>query len=388
LTRPHSSQFRAIHNVGAFRARFRRGWSSLILLLILVGRLNDAALADTTPPASATTNADPTAAALKPCTEGPDAAARAVACTAVIGGGGLTGKALAAAYLFRGNAQVERQQFEAAIDDFSKALSIDTQATDALYNRAAAYAAMGRLDLAIADYGHLLKIAPNDADTLFNRAWLYSMQGKYDAATDDLTKVLIAKPDDFETRLRRAGIAIQLGRNEDAIADCSRLLKIAPQSPVAFYNRGRAEYAKGDYDAAAGDFGAAVKNLEGIGNASLRAYATLRLALASAHAGKDTPPQVAALAKEVPQDQWPMPIVAFYLGSLGEDDLLQATHVADAARAANLGAEAEYYIGQWALLKQDKKTAKRHFKAAIAGKADRANLEFIDAGIALRKLGS
>jgi len=371
-----------------FKTEFKLSTKPLIVAVALVAVLASPAFSDTAPPARAPATSDPTAEALKPCAEGKDAAARAVACTELISGGGLSGKPLATAYLFRGNAQVERQQFQAAVDDFSKALSIDTGATDALYNRAAAYAAIGRLDLAIADYSHLLEIAPNDPDTLFNRAWLYSMQGKYDAATDDLTKVLMVKPDDFETRLRRAGIAIQLGRNEDAIADCNRLLKAAPKSPVALYNRGRAEYAKGDYDAAADDFGAAEKNLEGIGKASLRAYATLRLALASAHAGKDTPPELASLAKAVTVDQWPMPIVAFYLGNLSEDDLLQATHVADPARAANLAAEAEYYIGQWALLKQDKKTAKKHFKAAAAGKADHANLEFIDAGLALQKLGS
>jgi tetratricopeptide (TPR) repeat protein len=352
----------------------------------MLGFLAVAAAADTagTPPAQL----DPAAAVLKPCAEGSDAAARAVACTQAITGGGLSGQALAAAYLFRGNAQVDRQQLQAAIDDFSKALSIDTQSTAALYNRAAAYGAMGRLDLAIADYDRLLQVTPNDSDTLFNRAWLYSIQGKYGAATDDLTKVLLAKPDDFETRLRRAGIAIQVGRNEDAIADCNQLLKAAPQSPVALYNRGRAEYAKGDFDAAADDFRASAKNLEGIADASLRAYATLRLTLASAQAEQKTPPELAVLGKAVSGDQWPMPIVAFMLGTRSEADLLQAANVSDPTRAANLTTEAQYYLGQWALLKQDKKAAKKHFKAAIATKADRANLEFIDAGLALKKLGS
>jgi lipoprotein NlpI len=357
---------------------------TVALSVFLVG----SAQADTATPAAPGAKSDPTVEALRPCAEGKDAAARAVACTEAITGGKVNGKALAAAYLFRGNAQVERQQFAAAVDDFSKALSLDNGATDALYNRAAAYAQLGRLDLAIEDYNQLLKIAPNDPDTLYNRAWLYSIQGKYDEAIDDLTKVLMVKPDDFESRLRRAGISIQLGRNEDAIADCNRLLKIVPTSPVAFYNRGRAEYAKGDFESARDDFAASAKNLEGISNAALRAYATLRLALASAESGKDAPPELATLAKAVSVDQWPMPVVAYYLGNISEDDVLKAADVADKARATNLTAEAEYYIGAMALAKDDKKAAKQHFKAAIGGKADRANLEFIDAGLALQKLGS
>jgi lipoprotein NlpI len=215
-----------------------------------------------------------------------------------------------------------------------------------------------------------------------------ALQGKFDPAIDDLTKVLMAKPDDFETRLWRVGLSIMLGRNEDAIADCNQLLKAAPKSPSALYNRGRAEYAKSDFDAAGDDFATAAKNLEAVGDTSLRAYATLRLALARAQTEKDMPPELAALAKAVPAEQWPMPIVAFSLGTMSQDDLLAATKVGDPVRAATLGAEAEYYLGQWALLKGDKKAARKHFKAAIGGKADRANLEFIDAGLALKKLGS
>jgi tetratricopeptide (TPR) repeat protein len=338
------------------------------------------------PPAPAA-KSDPMAEILKPCADGKDAAARAVACTEAISSGALSGKSLAAAYLFRGNAQVQRQQMTAAIDDYSKAVAADGTATDALYNRAAAYAQIGRLDLAVADYNRLLDLVPNDPDPLFNRAWLYSIAGKLDAASDDLSKVLMARPDDFETRLRRAGIAIQLGRNEDAIADCTQLLKAAPKSPVALYNRGRAEYAKGDFTAAAGDFGAAAKNLED-GSATLRGYATLRLALADAHAHKDATPQLTDLAKAVTVDQWPMPVVGYLLGTVSADDLLQAAKVADPVRAANLQAEAEYYMGEWALLKESKKAARAHFKAATGGKADRANLEFIDAGLALQRLES
>jgi lipoprotein NlpI len=342
---------------------------------------------DTAQPAPAV-KPDPAAEAMKPCAEGDDPTARAVACTQMIGGGGLTGKALAAAYFFRGEAQAQRQQLQAAADDFSKALSVDPIATDALYSRAAAYANLGRLDLAIQDYDRLLQVAPGDLDTLFNRAWLYSIEGKNDAAIDDLSKVLAARPDDAVSRLRRAGLSIRLDRNEDAIADCNQLLKAAPTSPEALYNRGRAEYAKGDFPAAAADFGATAQNLADADKVSLRGYATLRLALARAHAGQEAPPQLDALAKAVPVDQWPMPIVAFMLGTLSADDLLNAARGGDPARTANLTAEAEYYIGQWALLKDDQKTARKHFKAAITGKADHANLEFIDAGLALKKLGS
>jgi lipoprotein NlpI len=116
-------------------------------------------------------------------------------------------------------------------------------------------------------------------------------------------------------------------------------------------------------------------------------YAALRLAIVQARGGKTDPAPLAAAAKAFPADQWPLPIVAFYQGSLSEADLLAAGQVSNAATRANLTAETQYYLGQWALLKGNAKAARKHFEAAVAAKAAADNLEFIDAGLELKRLG-
>jgi hypothetical protein len=60
--------------------------------------------------------------------------------------------------------------------------------------------------------------------------------------------------------------------------------------------------------------------------------------------------------------------------------------VSDAAATANLVAETQYYLGQWALLQDDRKAAQKHFEAAVASKAGVGNLECIDAGLELKRL--
>jgi lipoprotein NlpI len=354
-----------------------KSWAPILILAAMAG---SAARADAPPAAPAA--ADPAVEALKPCAEGQDAAARAAACTEAINGGKLTGKSLAAAYLLRGQAQAQRKELDAAVADFSAVLKIDSASDDALYDRAQVYALMGRGDLALEDFNRLLKQTPNDPDALAERAKLYAAQDKNAAAVDDLTTVLSQHADDFEVRLQRAGLSIALGRYEDAISDCNVLVKAAPKSPAALYNRGRAEFLKGDYAAAAGDFGAAMRNRDN------NPYAALRLTLAWAHTGKADTGPLADAAKAYPADQWPLPIVAFYLGRTGESDLLTAAAVDDPKTAANLISESQYYLGALALAKKDAAAARKHFLAALAAKGDRDNLEVIDATRELKRLGS
>jgi lipoprotein NlpI len=331
-----------------------------------------------TPPAQA--KLDPAVEAMKPCATGTDPEARAVACTTLITGGSLKGKALGAAYVFRGKAQAQRNQVKAAILDFSEALKIDPGATDALYNRGAAYALIGQTNYALGDFAQLLERVPNDPDTLFYRSLIYVNQGKVESAVKDLTGVLKQRPDDGISRLQRAGLLIALQRNEDAISDLNQLLKTDPAALDALYNRGRAELLKGDSAAAADDFAALMQARND------NPYAALRLYIARARAGRKDPAPLAAAAKNFPDDQWPMPVVAFYQGRMSEDDLIAAAKAGKAATNASLTAESRYYLGQWALLQDDAKAARRHFEAAVASKAGIGSLEFIDAGLELKKL--
>ncbi len=354
----------------------RPHWRVFLLVCWLVVAAG-AAAAETTAPPSAP---DPTVEAMQPCATGDDPEARAVACTQLITGGSLRGKALGAAYVFRGKAQAQRNEIKAAIQDFSAALKIDPGATDALYNRGAAYALLGQTRYALNDFAQVLERAPNDPDTLFYRALIYVNQGKIESAVKDLSGVLKQRPDDGISRLQRAGLLIALQRNEDAISDLNQLLKADPAALDALYNRGRAEMLKGDNAAAAEDFAALMQARND------NPYAALRLYITRARLGQKDAAPLAAAAKNFPDEQWPMPVVAFYRGKMSEADLLAAAKAGKAATNASLAAETRYYLGQWALLQDDTKAARQHFEAAVAAKAGIGSLEAIDAGLELNKL--
>ena len=352
------------------------------LFVAAISLWSSVAAAETAAPATAPkpSPGDPVLDAMTPCATGPDPEARAVACTQLITGGTLKGKALGAAYVFRGKAQAQRNEMKAAISDFSEALKVNPGATDALYNRGAAYALMGQTNTALNDFAQLLELAPNDPDTLFYRALIYVNQGKTELAVKDLTTVLKQRPDDGISRLQRAGLLIALQRYEDAIGDLDQLLKKDPAALDALYNRGRAEMLKGDDAAAADDFAALMKARND------NPYAALRLYIVRARGGEKNAAALDAAAKAFPADQWPLPVVAFYQGKLSEDDLLAASSVRDVATKARLLAETQYYLGQWALLADKPEEAQRHFEAAVKSKAGIGTLEAVDAGLELKRL--
>jgi lipoprotein NlpI len=333
--------------------------------------------AETTTPANAK---DVLSEQMKPCETGADPEARAVACTQLITGGSLKGKPLGAAYVFRGKAQAQRNELKAAILDFSEALKLDPQATDALYNRGAAYALMGQTNYALADFERVLDLAPNDPDTLFYRALIYVNQGKIESAVKDLSGVLKQRPEDGISRLQRAGLLIALQRNEDAIGDLNQILKQEPTAYDALYSRGRAEMLKGDDAGAAEDFRALMQARKS------NPYAALRLYIILARRGQKDDASLDAAAKAYPADQWPLPVVAFYQGKMSEADLLAAAKASSAQTNAALTAETRYYLGQWALLQDKPEAAKKHFEAAVATKAGVGTLEYVDAGLELKRL--
>ncbi|HET6161348.1 MAG TPA: tetratricopeptide repeat protein [Dongiaceae bacterium] len=301
------------------------------------------------------------------------------ACSRFIDTQRLQGRELAQALYQRGVGFAAKADYKSAVRDFSQALKFAPDSTDALYNRGGAYSKLDRWDDALADFNALLKIVPNDPNTFYARAWVYSQLGKDEAAIDDLDRVLEHAPDDHEALLDRGGLNIRAGRYDAAIEDFGHLLKLDPKAAAAAYNRGRAYYAKQDFKNAAEDFAAALE---------LRPenpYAALRLYLAQSHLDKGDP---ALLKKEIDALQptiWPRPLLELFAGTGKDPELIAGIDELPPKFRTDVLCEAQYYLGERALLKGDKAAAREYFKAAAASAAT-TTTERIDARAALERM--
>jgi lipoprotein NlpI len=302
-------------------------------------------------------------------------------CTRLIETRTLQGKELAQALFQRGLGYAAQGQFPTAIRDFDQALKFAPEATDALYNRGAVYSKMGKWDQALADFDALLKKVPNDPNTLYARAWVQSQRGDDAAAIADLDAVLAQVPDDIDALVDRGGLNIRAGRYDAAVKDFAAILKLEPKSAAAAYNRGRAYYAAGNFKAATADFTSALK---------LRAdnpYAALRAHLAQARLNggkmkKDDPALKTAVDK-LAVEVWPRPLLELFLGQGTPEELLAGIAQVPPNLRGPVLCEANYYLGERALLAGDKEAARKYFQAAVDTKAV-TQLELIDAKNALK----
>jgi lipoprotein NlpI len=197
-------------------------------------------------------------------------------------------------------------------------------------------------------------------------------------------------PDHFDALLDRGGLLLRNGKFDPAIADFTAMVKIDAKAAAAFYNRGRAYYAKGDFTAAATDFANAM-NLR-----DSNPYAALRLNLArqfQAQAAKKDPlangdpKALDTAAGKLLDEQWPVQVIRYFQGKLDQATVFTALDNSNLKQGQTFRCEFNYYLGQQALLKGDKKAAANFFKAAIATKSS-TTLEYIDSTLALKALGS
>lgn len=122
-------------------------------------------------------------------------------------------------YARRAHASAELQHWEAAKDDYSKALTGDGERWNLRAGRAEAEAALGRWDEALADYSKAIERKSDRAALWTARGRIQAERGNWDKAAADLGK------------------AIHLGE-EDATAWCQHLLALLAGGDEANYRRG------------------------------------------------------------------------------------------------------------------------------------------------------
>jgi len=94
------------------------------------------------------------------------------------------------------------------------------------------------------------------------------------------------------------------------------------------------------------------------------------------------PGQLGEAVSRLDMEEWPAPIVRFYLGQARADDIFSAAEDEDPKVQQNQLCEAHLFIGEHALLAGDKPEAARQFELAI----DNCNKEFTDYTIAMAEL--
>ncbi len=257
----------------------------------------------------------------------------------MIQSGSYTGKDLARAFYYRGNAYREQRQDDCAIADYTEAVRLAPNFTAAFGNRGIAYLTKGQYDRAIADYTEAIRLMPDFALAFINRGKVYLSKGQYDRA----------------------------------IADFDQAMRLTSDSSFsALIYRGIAHFSKGDFTAAA-DSLLSANDLEDDGHVMLWRF------LASGRTGQDGTAELSANAARLKTRKWPYPVIEFYLGRRSQDELRAA------ASTSEEKCEAAFYVGEWTVLRGNKPAVRPMLKTA-ASTCARRSVEYAGAVAELKRL--
>jgi len=163
---------------------------------------------------------------------------------------------------------------------------------------------------------------------------------------------------------------------EDAANDYTRSWLLTPSDPGPLFRRGIASFYAGHFLSAEPDMRrAAEMNPEA-------AYPQLWLHIMAAENDHASP-----LANAVPRldmTAWPAPVVRLFLGEATADEVLAAAANADADVNRGQVCEANFYIGEQALIERKVEEARKHFQLA----ADDCVPNFIELDAARAELGT
>lgn len=177
--------------------------------------------------------------------------------------------ALAEALFARGRARNEQAQqsgaaklFDAAIDDLTESITL-APSDESYAARGFAYNAGREFDKAIQDFTRALAINSRNVLAWHNRGFSHNARQEYDKAIEDFSAAIRLKPNDHPSAYNNRGLAyLQLGEFDKAVDDYTEAIRQSRVEPeqskagLAFAFRGRGERfeKQGDFDKAEADY--------------------------------------------------------------------------------------------------------------------------------------
>ncbi|MCX5855720.1 MAG: tetratricopeptide repeat protein [Deltaproteobacteria bacterium] len=160
-------------------------------------------------------------------------------------------------YNNRGVAYSSLGQHQRAIQDYDQAIRLKTDYAYA-YNRGLAYSRLKQHQQAIKDYDEAIRLKPDYTDAYRNRGFAYVNLGQYQRAIEDFDKAIRLKPDDADGYNNRGLIYQKLGQHQQAIKDYDEAIRLSPDDAFAYSGRAVAYDAMRIFERAIEDYSRAI----------------------------------------------------------------------------------------------------------------------------------
>lgn len=132
-------------------------------------------------------------------------------------------------YFKRGYECSKKEDYDCAVENYTKVIELNPHDALAYNNRGLAYTNKGSYDLAIIDYNKAIELNPQSADSYVTRGLIYNTKGNRDKAIEDFTKAIELNPQSalaYEGR----GVAHAVKKNYDqAVMDITKAIELNPE---------------------------------------------------------------------------------------------------------------------------------------------------------------
>lgn len=128
--------------------------------------------------------------------------------------------------------------YDAAFDDFDKAIELDRNFGNAYAHRGITYSILGKNDEAILDYDKAIELNPKNVEVIYLRGLTYRTLGKYNEAILDYSKTIELNLNKVEAYYHRGSAYLFLKNYDGAILDYNKAIELDQKYVNAYIYRG------------------------------------------------------------------------------------------------------------------------------------------------------
>jgi tetratricopeptide (TPR) repeat protein len=167
----------------------------------------------------------------------------------------------AQAYVTRATSYVEIGEYIQAVADYSVAIKLQPDNTEALYQRGLIYAQLQRYEEAIRDLKLATRLAPEHPQgfVALGRAYYFKSEPDYSAALANLTSAIKLDSSYAEAYYLRGLVHAAMSNLGSALKDFDTAIQREPGFAEAYYSRGLVYASEQDLDRAIADFSRAIQ---------------------------------------------------------------------------------------------------------------------------------
>jgi protein O-mannosyl-transferase len=142
-----------------------------------------------------------------------------------------------ALYNSRAKLYFNLKKYPEAMENYNKAIALDSTVGEYFINRGAVWALTNQLDKALADFNTGLRLDPKHANGYKNRSLVYQTAGQWNLAIADLDAYLNMHPEDADLWYERGRLKNIISKPDEALMDFDRAIQLNSGQGIYYYEK-------------------------------------------------------------------------------------------------------------------------------------------------------